>query len=147
MNQLRKLQQFNRLRRICLLANRPASHPASKSFHQLVNDHDRPHNRQQLLVRVNVRSDLIQLQSRHKGKKAGKGKEDDDESDSDSDSDEEETDTESSDEDSDEEDSNIKKIETINTRLDMLIKNGRFRWPLVCHSQRSLVDDQWLPNQ
>lgn len=127
MNQLRKLQQSNLLRRICLQAYRPASYPASKSFHQLVNSHDQRHKQQQLLTRVNVRSDLIQLQSRLKAKKAGKGKSDDDESDSD----EEETDTESSDEDSDEEDSNIKKIETINTRLDMVMKNGRYRNSIV----------------
>lgn len=125
MNQLRKLQQSNLLRRLlCLQANRPASHPDSRSFHQLVNGQD-DRRRNQQLVSVAVRSGLIQQQRRFKGKKAGKGKKaDDDESDSESDS-EEESDTDSSEEDSDTENSNIKKIETINTRLDMMMKHGR----------------------
>ena len=123
LNQLRKLQQSNLLRTICLQTSRPASYPSSKSFHQLVDQRDQPHNRQKFLTRISVRNDLIQLQRRSKTKK-GKGKADDEESDSESGSDEE-SDSDSSEEDSDVEDSNIKKIETINTRLDMVLKNGR----------------------
>ena len=123
MNQLRKLQQFNLLK-ICLQANRPASYAGSRSFHQLVND-DRRRNQRQSLASIAARSGLIQTQRRFKSKKTGKGKEDD-ESDSESDS-EEESDTDSSEEDSDLEDSNIKKIETINTRLDMVMKNGKYQ--------------------
>ena len=126
MNQLIKLQQFNLLRRICLQASRSTSYPGSKSFHRLVNNHDQQHSKQQqLLTRLSARSDLVESQKRFKGKKTNKGKEGDD-SGSESDSDED-SDTDSSEEDSDLEDSNIRKIETINTRLDMMMKNGRYQ--------------------
>lgn len=124
MNRLKRIE-FGLLKRICL---QPA-YLANSSIHQLVNlkiDQSSPHNGTDL-IRIHRTNALINVQRRFKAKKAGsKGQDDDTDSDRDTDDEEESSDSSSSDEDSEDDGPEIKKIETINNRLDMMLKYGKY---------------------
>lgn len=116
-NQLRNIH-LNLIRRICLKSNYLVL-TSNQIHHKLVNLEN---SNKQFLNRINLKSDLIQFSKRFKAKKTGSGKADDEDTDSE---DEEEEESDSSEGESDEESgSSIKKIETINTRIDMILKNG-----------------------
>lgn len=128
-NKLTRLQ-INLLRRNFL--EKPI-YQATFKLHSLVNsnvnftliNNRTNREKEQFLDRINLSNSLGQVQRRFKGKKGGKGKKSqvDDETDSDEE-DDDTSDDESGSEDEGDGNSRIIKIETINTRLDMVLKNG-----------------------